>query len=1027
MGNLVKFFLDRPVLVKLIVLAFFVFGGSTIYRMQKEGFPNITFKSVFITTVYPGAAAGDVELNVTVPLEEAVEEVDGIDEIKSVSVDSISTIEAIVDENATEDELKDVYDDIEARISQMDNLPAELKSRPALEIMTSHDIPIIEIAFSGEYNELKKVLPGIKNRLKKISDVSAVDIIGLPDEELHILVDPVLARRYQVGLRAIYNAIRSRNIEGSGGTLESFIGEKKVVSVNKYKDYSEVLETYLRVSDLGYSLQLKQLASIDLVPEEINLRVRNNGQPGASMLIKKRKTADIIVTLNQVKAALEKEKLPAGISYVLLNDQSTLTRSRLSLVTSNAALGLFLVTIILFLVFDFKTAFWTAFGIPFAFMGAFILLNFFDVTLNMLTLGGFIIVLGMLVDDAIIVAENIISYREKGLPPVQAAVEAVKDIWAPVLGAATTTMVAFTPLLALGGMPGQFIFIIPLIVILALTAALFDSYFILPVHLSHGKHKKDETRKKKLVIVLENFYRKALTRVMKIKYPVFGFFVLMLVGAIFTARFVLKQDPFPQEAAESFTIKYTLEKGSSFEATRPVAERIEKYLKELPANETTGFSTRLGTHSASALTDRGSQHNIGVTFVYLTPLGQRDRDIHQIMHSLREKINADSYLKKNARVIIELIRFGPPLGKDFEVRVSANDEKLRSKVTGQIKQKLSRQPGILSIEDDVLEGKNQLNVLLNYKALSMAGLSVEDIMTTLRIAFDGLIVTDLISLDKTVDFRLRFNEKGRANEKYIRSLPIQNYAGMMINLDPFVRLVEQPGQGEYRHVNGKRTTTVSGTLDKDKMSGEDVIFMIEKEFSEIEDVEITYAGQPVETTKIFSDLGIAAAMALLGVYIIITLIFKSFFQPVIIMAAIPFGIIGVMLALLSHGLPISMLAGVGMVGLVGIIVNDSIVMVHTINKLKQAHDDSNESLVEGAVSRLRPILLTTITTVLGLLPTAYGIGGYDPFVAHICLAMSYGLLFATLVILFLVPVFFAMGHDIQQLFTNRLSKNNSPA
>ena len=1028
MVRLVSFFLDRPLLVKLIILTVAVIGIQSIYNLQKEGFPNVTFKRVIITTIYPGASSIDVELNVTVPIEEELREVSGIQELTSTSEDGISTIIAEVNEDATKSELKKIYDDIDSTVSQIGDLPDDLDGSPIISLITSHDLPVIEVALSGEEEELRRFSNLLKAKIELIPEVTQVDTIGLRDEEVHILVDPKLARRYKVGLRSIANSIRSRNLEGSGGTLESFLSEKKVVSINKFNHPKDVLNTYLRVSDLGYSLQLKDLAKITTSSKETNLRVRNNGKTGVSLLVTKGAKADIIETIDTMKQEIAKVKKPENIGLTYLNDQSLLTRNRLELVSSNAIVGFILVVVVLFLVFDWKIAFWTAFGIPFSFLGSLILLGTTDETLNMLTLGGFIIVLGMLVDDAIVVAENIQSYREKGMSTYKACVQGVKDIWLPVLSSSLTTMLAFTPILSFGGLPGQFVYIIPLTVILALSVSLFDSYFILPAHLLHAYDdkvkKKKPAAKKGFIVKIETAYRGMLSTALKGRLTILLFFISLFVVSILCARFFIKKDAFPQDAAEGFNIQYQVEKGANFEKNTEILKHIEKHLSTLPEEELIGFSARMGTQSTSTNTEIGAQHNLGIVFVYLTPYSERGRTVQKIIDDLRLEMSQNEKLKKEAEISFEVTRIGPPLGKPFEVQVSSNDDKLRRKKTDEIKKYLSSVDGVFEVEDDDLEGKDELNIKIDYKTLNQAGLTVENVLQILRIAFDGQIISRMTFNNKTLDFRLRLNKQGRGDINFIRDLPIQNRNGLFINLGLFVKKDIYPAKSSIKHLNYKRTTTIFGNIDTNKISGIEVISMVENKFVENidENYGIHFGGEPIEQNKIFSNIGGAALIAIMGVYVIISLVFNSFSRPLIIIISIPFSVIGLVFAALTHGVPLSMFAGIAIVGLTGVIVNGAIVMIHTIyektdnaekGKKQQKVQMSDKGIIEGAVSRLRPIALTTITTVMGIFPTAYGIGGTDPFISQMCLFLGYGLLFGTLIILFLIPILLSLMTSLE--------------
>jgi len=588
-----------------------------------------------------------------------------------------------------------------------------------------------------------------------------------------------------------------------------------------------------------------------------------------------------------------------------------------------------------------------------------------------------------------------------------------------VLAASLTTIVAFTPVLSFGGMPGQFIFIIPLIVILALSVSLFDTYFILPSHLLHVSKNKDSKKKKnnkreekkKFVLVMESFYKNLLEKALHNSYKTLALFIGIFILTLLGMKFFVHREAFPQEAAEGFNISYRLPKGASFQKTTEVEKKIASSLAAMSENELSGFSSRQGTHSSNTATARGSGHNLGITFVYLTDYSKRKRTAEEIMLDFRDGLLKDDYLKENVIFQFELKRIGPPMGRPFEVRVAANDEDLRREKVNEIKSYLGELNGVYDVEDDNLEGKDELNIKLNYKILNLAGLTIEDVLQTLRIAFDGQIVTSMVTLENIIDFRLRLNAKSRANIESISQLPIQNRMGNLINLAPFIRAQTRSASSEIKHINGKRTTTIFGNIDMKKISGAQVVTKVAEKFQGSENHEIVFAGQPVEAEKIFGNVGSGALIAILGVYIIISLAFNSFFQPLVILLAIPFELTGIVFSAITHGVPMSMFAGIAMVGLTGVVVNDAIVMVHTI-KEKAKGALNHDAILNGAVGRLRPILLTTITTILGVFPTAYGLGGMDPFVSQMCLFLGYGLLFSTLIVLFLIPVLFMIGVNI---------------
>ena len=1012
MSVVVEFFVKRPLLVNLIIIAILVIGIRTVMKMPRESFPRLTFNRIIISTIYPGASSHDVEINVTTQVEKALEGVSGIREVISESKESVSIVTAFINDDADKYEFKKIYDDIDSAVSRISDLPKDIDGKPVITSISTDDLPIVEIAVSGSYNQLRTFIPYLEMNINKIKNVSKTIVIGLPDEEVQILIDPQRARRLNVDLKMIAGAIKLRNLEGSGGTLESFLTEKKIVSYSKFQKYTDVLQTNIRRSFVGYGVKLKDLAKLIVRPEDMKLTVRSNGKPGASVLVLKKPNTDQIDTVDAVKERVKNLKIPKNVEIRFINDQSFMARNRLSLLINNSIIGFIIVVGLLFIVFGRRIAFWAAFGIPFSFLGMFIVLPLFDVTLNAITLGGAIIMLGMLVDDAIVVAEQISVHLEEGHPPVRAAIMGVQKVWQPVVASCSTTVIAFSPILYFGGLPGKFIWVIPLIVALTLLFSIIESFFFLPAHLAHGKPIK--ASKKNFIKTLEKWYRIILMKAIRFRYVIIVVFAFLLISTVWLMKNVMKQDAFPQEGTEGFIIQTTLRGSVNRSKTQKVVIEIEKQLLELPKNELIGFSSRIGTHSKVAWTDRGTQNNLATIFVYLTPFAKRSRTAYQIMDHIRKKIKHNN----DALIVMEVIRTGPPLGKPFEIRVAVNNDVERLKKTVEIKQYLSNIKGVFDINDDNLEGKRELNIKINHDMLAATGLTVEDLLMTLRIAYDGIIVTSITMPEKILNFRLRLNEKSRADLSFLGTLPIMNRRGYMIKLKKLVTIEERPSSAEIRHVDGRRTTVVFGQLDRRIISPDEINALVGKKFPSDEKMNISFSGEGVETKKIFENVRSAVLIAVIGTFLIITLIFNSLTRPFIVIACIPFGIVGIIWSLFFHGMPVSLFAMVALIGLTGIIVNDSIMMVYTIislSKMSSVKGLAPEILIRGAVKRLRPILLTTITTVCGLLPTAYGIGGYDMMISPLCLSMAYGLLFGTLILLFLVPIIFQIGLDAGKL------------
>lgn len=1012
MKNITLYFIKRPILVNFILALNFIIGGYFIYKVPKEAFPSVSMNQIVIVTKYPGASAKDVELNVTAKLEEKIAEIGNIKEYRSSSIESVSRVTIFADDNLNELQFKDLLLDVQTEVDKIDNFPSDIEGQPIITSVTTEDRPIMEIAFTGDYQHLKNILHEIENDLRKVSGVSNVTLVGLPDEEIHIEVDANKAQEKEIDLNSIYFAVNTRNQVGTGGTLESFLSQKKIVSFNKYDKAEDVLNTVIRMSPDGQGVYLSDVAELNYRPKDEKLIVRNNGSRGATILVAIRSSVDQLKVSDQIKEYLTNLALPDGITYKLNNDVSDNARSKFSLLKNNGLIGFILVLILLFYFLGGKPAFWTAFGIPFSIFGSMIMFVPMGMTLNSVSMGAFVIVLGMIVDDAMVISERFDVNIEDGQSPEEAASNAVGRLWKPVLASSLTTIVAFLPLLALGGLPGKFIWQMPTVVMMALFVSLIDCYLLLPAHLAHGANKSGQYQKSKFVIWGENLYEKLLRRLIDYRYFVTLGFLGILVFSVFIGATKVRKDSFPQEASEGFTIKATLKKGYAPEKVEEIISELEKSIQKLKTNELVGYTTRIGTHSLSSLTNLGTEENLVAFMVYLTPYSDRNRTAQDIVDDIRAK-HYGFYAEKEYDLEFDLMRIGPPLGEPFEIIISSNNNENRANSSLKVANFLKTIDGLSDVKDDQIEGKDEINLRLNYKKVAQAGLTPADIIRTLRIAFDGQVVTDYSSINETYDFRLRLNKKARGDFDFVSNLPIANKRGQLIKLNTMIEYEERPSFAEIKHFNGQRSTSITGNINTEKVTAIEMLKKFNENFVKEKNVKYTISGRPVEEEKIFAGLKIAAVLAVVGIYFILSLMFDSYAKPFLILIVIPFGVVGIFLSFFAHGLPISMFAGIGLIGLSGIVVNDSIVLVdHLSQRLKENGKFSIDVLIQGAKERLRPISLTTVSTILAVAPTGYAIGGYDPLLSPLSLAILYGLLFGTTVVLFFMPNMYVIGNDL---------------
>ncbi len=1022
MKNVALFFINRPILVNFILIMNFLIGGYFIYHVPKEAFPGVSMNQIVIITKYPGASAKDVELNVTKTIEDKIAEIGNIKEFRSSSSEGISQITIYANDDLNDREFQSLLLDVNREIDKIDDLPDEVEGRPIITSVTTEDRPVMELAFTGSYKNLDKIIPKIEKHLRRLDGVSTVTTVGFPDEEIHVEVDAQKAIDKEIDLNAIYYAINSRNQVGTGGTLEDWSNQKKIISFNKYEQGEDVLNTVVRMSPDGHGVYLKDIATISYRPKDEKLIVRNNGKRGASILIAMRSGIDQLKISDRVKAYVQNIKLPAGVELKINSDVSDGARNKFALLKSNAIIGFILVLILLFYFLGAKPAIWTAFGIPFSIFGTIIFFSPLGMTLNSVSMGAFVILLGMIVDDAMVISERFDTNIDAGMEPKEAAATAIGRLWKPVMASSFTTIVAFMPLLAIGGLPGKFIWQMPVVVSIALIISLFECYFLLPSHLAHGAQNRNRVDKKPIVLFLEQKLESLLHIVIRRRYLTLLTFMIVLIGSIYIGATKVRKDSFPQEAAEGFTIKVTLQKGFSLEHSEKLVQKIEKSILSFKPNELRGFTTRVGTYSTSSLTDFGTEEHLVSFIVYLTPYSDRNRTAQQLIDQVKKDIG-DYYKKQNFDVEFELTRLGPPLGKPFEIIISSNSNELRDKEVARLIKFLEKIDGVYDVEDDYIEGKNEINLKLDYDKVAQAGLTPVDIIRTLRIAFDGQLVTDYSSIDKSYDYRLRLAPKYRGNLNFIKNLPIANKRGQLIKLSTMIQFEERPSYAEVIHYDGTRSTSVTGNIDVKKITALEMLKLFKEKFKQNPDVTYTLSGRPVEEGKIFSGLKIAGIIALIGIYFILTLMYDSYSMPFLIISVVPFGVVGIFLSFYAHGLPLSMFAAMGLIGLSGIAVNDSVVLIdHIHGNIKAAKKFSNELVVQSTVDRLRPIMLTTVSTLLGLVSTAYALGGYDPLLSPLSLAILYGLIFSTTVVLILLPTLYAIGFDMSNMIKKLKAK-----
>lgn len=1032
MRGFFRFFAERHMLANLFTISAIVLGVSTLTHIKRDQYPNVDIGQMVVTTLYPGASPEDVELNVTNKIEDELKEVTGISKIMSVSMENVSSIVIHIDFDVVDTDA--VKDDIRRAVGRVSGFPDAVTESPfILDIKTPFE-PFIEVGVSGDidYEKLRKYSHIIEKKLGAITGVHRLERFGYTAREVKVEVDPDAMRKYQIPLREIMRAIQTRNVRGAGGSLESYTSEKNVVTLAQFRNIKEVGDVIVRSTFDGPALKVKDLAVVIDGHEDETTISRLNGKAGISFAVFNKSTADVIRTVAKVKKFIDEEKkfAPDGVTIHYGNDISSAVRNQFKIVITNGAIGLSLVMVILTLLLNLRTAFWVSVGIPVAFLGVVFLLPAFGAFLDTLVLTALVIVIGIIVDDAIIVSESIYRRLEKGDKPVDAAVNGLMAVYKPVITTMLSTFVAFAPMFFMPGMMGKFVFVIPLAVSLALFISLAEIVISLPAHLivtkKRGEGKKAEEvvadRGSKWFHALEDRFVKMVKIPIRFRYLTALIFLFVFASSLFYASKYMGFVLFPTKGAERFIIAIETPMGNSLSATSDIVTKVEKILDTLPKNELESYSSRTGMLMKEAEAPQNGER-YGSIPVLLTPWSKRTRTADEIVEVLRNKIEGIEGIEK---VSFSVMAGGPPAGKPITIRVIGADDKIRAKLTNDVEAFLTKIDGVKDLTRDDDPGKDQVEIKIDYDKLARLGLTVADVAQNVRVAYDGEVVTSVRYGEDDVDFRVILQEKARKNVKYLKNLTVPNNRGRLIKLSEVAKFVTEPGPNDVHHFDRERTTTIFGDVDLDITTPLAVSGAVAKNFKldvDYPGMRFQIGGEAQETAESMQGLFIAFIMAAIGMYFLLTLLFNSFFQPFIVLLAIPFGLAGVIIAFALHGESFGFLAILGVVGMAGVVVNDSLVLVDHLNQLmKERTDESVLSIVaRGTADRLRAILMTSATTVVGLLPLAYGVGGADLYMGPMALALGYGILFATPLTLVLVPAYYLIANDIADLFGRKMA------
>ncbi len=1039
--SLVAWFAGNPVAAN-IVMAFLLVGGFlSTSDMITETFPTIDPRTITIATPYPGATPYDVEESITRRVEEAVIGIEGVKRVMSSASEGAGVVTVEMEDFADHSQ---VLNDVETEVDGIADFPPEDAEETSI-VRTKRTASMMSLALYGQVDEaaLHYWARRIESDLLQIPEVTLVDIAGGRKSEISIEVSEDTLRHYGLTLRDISQRVSEFSVDLPGGTLRTEAGDILIRVQDKRYTGEEFKNIAVRSPIDGAKLRLGDIANIRDAFEDTDIINHFNGLPALFIRITRSDTQDTLQIERAVKSYLSTLQLPAGMHLDIWRNSTDVLRDRISLMIRNGILGYVLVFLCLLLFLDLRLAFWTSLGIPISFMGGLLLVSTTGITMNMITLFALIIVIGIVVDDAIVVGESIYNEQHRNPNNPDAVLDGVFLVKAPVTIGVLTTIAAFAPLIFSTGTMAQIMIPVPVVVIGILAISLVEAFYILPAHLAGNKRWSRgvlATLRDRTHGALESFVDNRLIPAIQlcldyryVSVAIGAAFIIVTLG-IFQGgivRFIF----FPQIDSDHITVNLKMPTGTPFETTYAYARRIfeagNEMAREIDAEVAASDADEVGSIVEASSFTVGSQAS-DTTGPLASNAGSNATNLAQIRMELvpgNERVYSSSELERIWR------RKAPPVpgaesltfrsslvraGDDVNVELSHRDEDVLAQAATRLKLLMSGIEGVSEVEDSFEPGKREYVFDITAAGLA-AGLTPADIGRQLRFAYYGAEVQRVQRGREEIKVMVRYPETERRTLNDLYNTRIRLADGSEMDLRTAAVIREQRGYSRIERVDGRRVVSVSADVEETQTTPDDVVTKIRNDM--MPDLLVAYPGlsytfegvnrnQREDMASLIRNLMIAVMV----MFVMLSSQLRSYIQPVIIITAIPFGFVGAVLGHLVMGFDISFVSVFGMIALSGVVINDSVVLVDYYNHVREERGLSvQEALVVAVARRFRPILLTTLTTSFGLLPMLLETSLQARFLIPMAISIAFGILYASLVILFLVPALILIAEDVRAI------------
>lgn len=1046
MNSMIAWFARNGVVANLLMVSILGAGLMGVFTVKKEVFPEISVDMVSVSVVYRGAAPEEVESGVLLRLEESIQGVDGVDRVISTANEGSGSVTV---EIKTGYDIREVLDDIKSNVDAIDTFPEETEE-PVIKEITNR-MQVINLSISGDTDELtlKRLGERVRDDLLALPSITQADLQSARPYEIAIEISEDDLRRYNLTFDFVANAVRRASLDLPGGSVKTDAGEILLRTQGQAYTGEEFATLPLLSRPDGSTLELQDVATVIDGFEEADQWSRLDGKPAVLVQVFRVGDQNAIEISESVRAYIadEQPRLPEGMVLTPWADAALILKGRMNLLLKNAVSGLILVFIVLTLFLRLRLAFWVTIGIPVSFLGAIATMTPNDVSVNMISLFSFILVLGIVVDDAIVVGESIFETQEREKSGMGGAIKGAQDVAVPVVFGVLTTVAAFSPMLFVPGANGKIWRVIPLVVIPALLFSMVESKFILPSHLAHYRGGPSRGGSNIFIRAWNGFfnifgdglkwfvqrvYRPTLELALEWRYATLALAIstlLITVGLVGGGyvQFIF----FPQVESDNVVVDLTLPQETPAEVTSAAIVALENAAQQLAKELEEEEGAPVFQHILSSVGEQPfrvqsarnagdnrssfSSANIGEVNIELTPSENRTIPATAIASRWRE-------MAPHIPDVVELAYTSDLIGsgKEIDIQLVGRDVEQLQQAAEAIKQKLAGYPGVIDISDSFRGGKPEIKLDITSEAESL-GLSLQDLARQVRQAFFGEEAQRIQRGRDDIRVMVRYPEEDRQSLGDLEQMRIRTPSGGEVPFSTVAVATMGRGFASITRVDRERTINVQADVDEAITNANQVLADMESGYlpgmlEEYRGIRYSLEGVQQDQTDALNALMIGFAGAMFVIYALMAIPFRSYVQPLIVMSAVPFGIVGAVWGHYLMGMSMSILSMCGVVALAGVVVNDSLVLVSFINQHRSESPSMRDAVVRAGTARFRPILLTSLTTAAGITPLMLERSVQAQFLIPMAVALAYGVLFATVITLVLVPAIYLILEDFRSFF-----------